>query len=141
MAGVRIQVDSAELRALQKELVGLVGRVQRPRLAMLEIAECLHERSRENFDNEQEPDGTPWAALSPRYKKQKARQGVSVNKILHRSLKLRDHIFPFWSDTEAGISTAGEAKSVSHIYGNGRCKYCSDFSDVRLIRIAPAYEY
>jgi phage virion morphogenesis protein len=82
--------------------------------AMLEISEYLHERSRDHFDNEAEPDGTPWATLSPETLERKQKRGVSVNKILHgETLNLRDTIFPFHSADEAGISTGSGTKAYA----------------------------
>ncbi len=107
MAGVtdsiQIDFDDSEIqKALQK--LSKIG--DKLPAAMLEISEYLHERTRDHFDNEQEPDGTPWKTLSPETLERKKKQGVSINKILHgETLNLRDTIFPFHSSSEAGVST------------------------------------
>lgn len=74
---------------------------------MMEMAEYLHERTWDHFDKEEDPDGTPWAALQASTLERKQKKKVPVNKVLHgKSLHLRDLIFPFWSESESGVSTA-----------------------------------
>ncbi|MGB0732123.1 MAG: phage virion morphogenesis protein [Pontibacterium sp.] len=106
MAGTQQQItvdyDDAQL---QDALSRVLKLVENPKPAMAEIAEYLHGRSRENFDKEQAPDGTPWKPLQDSTKKAKLGR-VPINKILHgQTLHLRDTIFPFFSNSEAGVST------------------------------------
>ncbi|MGO2354644.1 MAG: phage virion morphogenesis protein [Marinomonas foliarum] len=116
--GIRIELDNSEIqKALQK--LSQIGSDMPA--AMLEISEYLHERTRDHFDNEQEPDGTPWATLSPETLERKQKQGVSVNKILHgETLDLRDTIFAFHSANEAGVSTGPgtEAYAATQQFGD-----------------------
>ena len=107
MAGTQqqITVDYDDVQ-VQDALNRLLQLTQNTEPVMSEIAEYLHGRTRDNFDAEQDPDGNAWAPLKDSTKKRKADQGVPINKILHgQSLHLRDTIFPFWSDNEAGVST------------------------------------
>ncbi len=107
MAGTQnaISVDY-ESEALSRVISQLLQRTSDLSPAMAEISEYLHERPRHHFDNEQAPDGTPWAPLAESTKKARARKGIPVDKILHgQSLHLRDTIFPFYSRDEAGVST------------------------------------
>ena len=107
MAGTQqqITVDYDDTH-VQDALNQLLQLTQNTEPVMSEIAEYLHGRTRDNFDAEQDPDGNAWAPLKDSTKKRKADMGVPINKILHgQSLHLRDTIFPFWSDNEAGVST------------------------------------
>lgn len=119
MAGANIQIDYEDEQVL--DVLGrLVEVTENTEPVMMEIAEYLHERTRDHFDNETAPDGTPWAPLAESTKKRKVEQGVPVDKILHgQSLHLRDTIFPFWSKNEAGVSTGPgtEAYAAAHQFG------------------------
>lgn len=119
MAGANIQIDYED-----EEVLDVLGRLvevtENTEPVMMEIAEYLHERTRDHFDDETAPDGTPWAPLAESTKKRKADQGVPIDKILHgQSLHLRDTIFPFWSRNEAGVSTGPgtEAYAAAHQFG------------------------
>ncbi|WP_299197966.1 phage virion morphogenesis protein [uncultured Amphritea sp.] len=107
MAGTqqRISIDY-DSQPVADLLDQLIARTEYTQPAMMEIAVFLEERTRDHFDNEEDPDGTPWAPLKPATVKRKQRKGVPVDKILHgETLHLRDTIFPFWSADEAGLST------------------------------------
>ncbi|WP_293266752.1 phage virion morphogenesis protein [Neptunomonas sp.] len=102
-SNISINYDSQAVTAVLDQLIANVSDTQP---AMMEIAEYLHERTRDHFDNQQDPDGTPWAPLAASTLKAKQRKGVPVDKILHgQHLHLRDTIFPFWGNNEAGVST------------------------------------
>ncbi|MBR9868296.1 MAG: hypothetical protein GYB20_16715 [Oceanospirillales bacterium] len=52
------------------------------------------------------------------------KKGGAVDRILHgETLHLRDTVFPFWSATEAGVSTGPgtEAYDVTHQFGDNDC--------------------
>lgn len=119
MAGANIQIDYEDEQVL--DVLGrLVEVTENTEPVMMEIAEYLHERTRDHFDNETAPDGKPWAPLAESTRKRKADQGVPIDKILHgQSLHLRDTIFPFWSKNEAGVSTGPgtEAYAAAHQFG------------------------
>ncbi len=113
MAGANIQIDYDDAQ-VQDVLSRLLEVTENTEPVMMEIAEYLHERTRDHFDNETAPDGTPWAPLAESTKKRKAELGVPVDKILHgQSLHLRDTIFPFWSKNEAGVSTGPGTESYA----------------------------
>ncbi|MDI3326771.1 phage virion morphogenesis protein [Pontibacterium granulatum] len=121
MAGTQqqITVDYDDIQ-LQDALNRLLQLTRNTKPVMAEIAEYLHGQSREHFDKEQSPNGTPWAPLKDATKARKSDQGVPVDKILHgQTLHLRDTIFPFWSDDEAGVSTGPgtEAYAAAHQFG------------------------
>ncbi|WP_292950183.1 MULTISPECIES: phage virion morphogenesis protein [unclassified Neptuniibacter] len=89
--------------------------------AMLEVSEFLHERSRDHFDDQEAPDGTPWATLTPETLARKRKKGVPVNQILHgEHLHLRDTIYPFHSTDVAGVSTGPgtTAYAATHQFGD-----------------------
>lgn len=122
MAGVtdsiQIDFDDSEIQKALQKLSKLPDNLP---AAMLEISEYLHERTRDHFDNEQEPDGTPWKTLSPETLECKEKKGVSINKILHgETLNLRDTIFAFHSSNEAGVSTGPgtEAYAATQQFGD-----------------------
>lgn len=119
---ISIDYDDSQIRQALDQLLEASGNL---RPAMLEISEYLHERSRESFDNAQSPDGIPWAALNATTLKRKAKKGVPINLPLHgESLHLRDTIFPFASDDEAGISTgpATQKYAATHQFGDDKRK-------------------
>jgi phage virion morphogenesis protein len=114
---ISIDYDSQAVTAILDQLIANVSDTQP---AMMEIAEYLHERTRDHFDNQQDPDGTSWAPLAASTLKAKQRKGVPVDKILHgQHLHLRDTIFPFWSNGEAGVSTGPgtEAYAATQQFG------------------------
>lgn len=124
MAGTqsRITIDynSQSVALVLDQLVAQAADLQP---AMMEIAEYLHERTRDHFDNQEAPDGTPWAPLADSTKARKQAQGVPINKILHgQTLNLRDTIFPFYSSTEAGVSTGPgtEAYAATQHFGDAK---------------------
>lgn len=115
---IGVDYDDSQIRDALQRLNRLAGDMSP---AMREIAEYLHERTRDHFDNETAPDGTPWATLTDATLKRKLKQGVPVNQILHgQSLHLRDTIFPFHSEDEAGVSTGPgtSAYAATHQFGD-----------------------
>ncbi len=121
MAGTQSNISiDYDSQAVTDVLNQLIANVSDTQPAMMEIAEYLHERTRDHFDNQQDPDGTPWAPLAASTLKAKQRKGVPIDKILHgQSLHLRDTIFPFWSNGEAGVSTGPgtEAYAATQQFG------------------------
>ncbi|SIS87998.1 phage virion morphogenesis protein [Neptunomonas antarctica] len=119
---IRVNIDS---QPITDRLRRLAASARDAQPAMMEIAEFLHERTRDHFDNEQDPDGNPWAPLAESSQGAKRRKGVPVDQILHgQSLHLRDTIFPFWSNNEAGVSTGlgSEAYAATHQFGADKRK-------------------
>jgi phage virion morphogenesis protein len=117
-SSISIDYDDSQIRLALERLEGIGGQLQP---AMLEISEYLHERTRENFDNAASPDGIPWAALNEATLERKQKKGVPINSPLHgESLHLRDTIFPFASNDEAGVSTgpATQAYAATHQFGD-----------------------
>lgn len=121
MAGTQSTISiEYNSQAVTDVLDQLIANVSDTQPAMMEIAEYLHERTRDHFDNQQDPNGNPWAPLAASTLKAKQRKGVPIDKILHgQSLHLRDTIFPFWSNGEAGISTGPgtEAYAATQQFG------------------------
>lgn len=117
-SGIKVSFDDSQLQHALNVLKIMGGDMT---AAMLEISEYLHERTRDHFDNEEDPDGTPWQTLSAETIERKEKKGISVNKILHgETLHLRDTIFSFSSDDEAGISTGPgtDAYAATHQFGD-----------------------
>lgn len=119
-SSIRVDYDDSEVQAALEELF---KRVKNTRPMMSEIAEYLHGRTRDHFDNQQDPEGNAWASLSDSTLERKQFLGVPVNKILHgQSLHLRDTIFPFFGNDEAGVSTGPgtDAYAATHMFGDDR---------------------
>jgi phage virion morphogenesis protein len=115
---ISIDYDSQPVADL---LTRMLDQVQDLTPPMMEIAEYLHEKTRDRFDQQQAPDGTPWHPLAASTKKAKQRKGVPVDKILHgQTLNLRDTIYPFWGAQEAGVSTGPgtEAYAATQQFGD-----------------------
>lgn len=115
---ISIDYDSQPVADL---LDKLLTKVDDPKPAMMEIATFLEERTRDHFDNEEDPDGNAWAPLTATTLKRKVAKGTPTDKILHGlSLHLRDTIYPFWSADQAGVSTGPgtEAYAATHQFGD-----------------------
>lgn len=115
---IGVQYDDSQIQKHLRKLHKLSGDMSP---AMLEISEFLHERTRDHFDDEQAPDGTPWATLSPATLKRKQAKGYPVDQILHgQSLHLRDTVFPFHNSIQAGVSTGPgtAAYAATHQFGD-----------------------
>lgn len=82
MAGatIKIEVDDAEVRALFGRVAAFGAGPTRETL--VDIGEYMVRATRARADLEQEPDGVPWVALSPKYarRKQRLRPGVKMLK-------------------------------------------------------------
>lgn len=79
--------DQAALAAIQRaaDAIGDMPRVLR------NIGEALRTSTLDRFESMTSPDGAPWAALSPRYAKQKAKQYPGKG-ILRREDRMHDAI-------------------------------------------------
>ncbi len=117
-SGIRVDFDDSQVRAALERLFQTVSN-RRP--MMSEIAEYLHGRTRDHFDNQQDPDGNAWAPLADSTLERKQALGVPINKILHgQTLHLRDTIFPFFGTDEAGVSTGPgtDAYAATQMFGD-----------------------
>lgn len=65
--------DEAVVQALRR----LQQHAADPEPAMQEIAELLRESSEQSFDDQQSPDGRPWAPLKPATARRKQKKGYS----------------------------------------------------------------
>ena len=73
MTGVTLKIDFDD-RALRTELARLKRQAETLRPALTAIGEYLLEATEDRFAAQVDPEGRPWAPLSPRYKKRKRRQ-------------------------------------------------------------------
>lgn len=78
MARIEITKDTAS-PALREATSALAG--EAATLMLSDIGEYLVQATRDRAQREVSPDGTPWAALSPRYKKFKDRKRPGVPKL------------------------------------------------------------
>ena len=125
MAGSYQSFDSSRVDFADSKITNELKRLRKlgadMQPAMLEISEYLHTSTRDRFDQGKAPDDTPWATLSPKTLARKKSKGVPINDPLHgETLHLRDMIFPFSSDTEAGVSTGPgtEKYAATHQFGD-----------------------
>lgn len=79
MAGARITLDVDDRQVLTR-LDELLARLDDPAPLFQDIAETLLNATRNRFDEQHAPDGTPWAPLSPAYqtRKKKNRDKILV---------------------------------------------------------------
>ena len=91
MANVKIEVTDADVnRAIGRTLEALLD-LREP---LDSFGEYLIVRTRENFDAEQEPDGTKWAPISTAWIKQKEREGRPTQIGVY-TRQLRDFSFSY----------------------------------------------
>lgn len=74
MAGVKVDISSD----IEGKLAVMMQQIVRPAPLFAEINEYLMRATRERFKTQTAPDGTAWAALSPRYKKIKHRNKEKI---------------------------------------------------------------
>ena len=77
MPGVKLQVEATGLDHVNAVLERLAG-LQDLTPAMRDIGEYLLRTTRDRFDEEEAPDGAPWAPLSTSYKARKRRNAGKV---------------------------------------------------------------
>lgn len=129
MAGSQFEIVH-DSEALAEVLGRLIDTVERPGVAMQQIAKFLMDRYDERFQAQEDPWGNPWAALQPETAAQKREGYYALGKprpvphpdrILHGlSLRFRDSRVMFSSDTEAGLQLGGEvaAYAATHQFGD-----------------------
>jgi phage virion morphogenesis protein len=89
MANITVRIDDA---ALRKAIDRVIDHMADLTPAMQDIGEYMLGATRDRFDTETAPDGSKWAALSPRYAARKARMRNALKGILTRRGTLRDTI-------------------------------------------------
>ena len=103
MAGAFIELDDAEALAALNRLLELG---QRPRPALLEIGEALLQSTEQRFRDQRDPDGLPWAPLSPAYlASKKKRAGRQPEMILVLNGYLAGGIVTQASEDEVVVGT------------------------------------
>jgi phage virion morphogenesis protein len=78
MAGTNIRIE-LDTKKASKAVSAAAEALDNPAPMLREVREYLTRSHRQRFKSQTEPDGSPWAPLSPRYKKRKKR---NKNKIL-----------------------------------------------------------
>ncbi len=101
MAGTFLQV-SVDDRKLTAALERLAAVCARPREALVEIGEYLLESTEQRFSDQADPEGRPWAPLSPAYQ---ARKKKRKDLILVLNGYLADFQAPQVSDDEVSVGT------------------------------------
>lgn len=77
MAGANIKIN-VETSRMQRSVDRVVALLQRPAPLMSELGEHLRGSTRGRFKAQTEPDGTPWQALKPAYRRRKPRNRAKV---------------------------------------------------------------
>ncbi|MCO6441341.1 MAG: phage virion morphogenesis protein [Nitrococcus mobilis] len=113
MAGVNIDVDDREIRRV---LNALIRRAADLRPAFEDIGEALLNSTRDRFETQQAPDGSPWAPLSPRYQARKRR---NRDKILVLDGYLMGLLRYQASDDELRVGT-DRIYGATHQFGDPR---------------------
>ncbi len=70
MAGARIDIELNN-QSVSRSLTTALEALENPRPLLANIREHLTRIHRQRFSDQRAPDGTPWAPLSPRYRKRK----------------------------------------------------------------------
>lgn len=140
MAGTRIQLDPVE--ADLDEILATMSRLETApddRALWVDIGEYLDLATRERFELEMAPDGTPWEPLDPAYQARKPRR---QDQILVLDAFLRDQMS---YDAQAGGVDFGSNRvyAATHHYGDpGRgiperpILGVSDDDDSHIVRLA-----
>lgn len=115
MAGARLDVE-LNSQAAQDAINQYVQVLGDPKPLFGDIGEYLAIAHRQRFDSQTSPDGTPWAALSPRYLRVKKR---NKNKILVLDDNLNKSLAPQVSDTELLFGTNLKYAAI-HQFGGER---------------------
>jgi len=109
-AALEITIDDAELQAALKTLLAKLGNLQ-PFFA--DVGETMLNSTRERFRSQTAPDGSPWAALSPRYAARKPR---NRDKILTLRGDLRGMLTKF-ADAESLRVGSPLVYAATHQFG------------------------
>jgi phage virion morphogenesis protein len=120
MANITVRIDDA---AIQRAMAQALSRANDLTPAMQDIGEHMLLATRDRFDTETAPDGSKWAALSPRYAARKARMRGALKGILTRRGTLRDTIRYKASATEVIIGSDRPYAAIHQLGGQaGRGK-------------------
>ncbi|EOX1534567.1 phage virion morphogenesis protein [Vibrio cholerae] len=71
MAGVTLSINVSDVEAIRSHINQFAERGQNMSPALRDIGEHLLLSHHERWQQQQSPDGTPWAPLSPKYQKRK----------------------------------------------------------------------
>lgn len=115
MSGIRVEVD-VNHREIQDAMARLVARATALRPAMEDAGQYLVRATRSRFDQERDPQGVPWAPLSPEYRKRK-----KGGKILQATRKLRN-IAHQTTDTSVAVGTNRIYGAIHQLGGTIRQK-------------------
>ena len=80
-----------------------------------QVADVFESLTLERFQQQDSPDGVPWAALSPVTLRQRQRRGVTRASILRETGLLRSTVRGVSSEWSAGITVGGPGLSLIHI--------------------------
>lgn len=119
MAGARIEFDwnaSKASEALQRAAIALdaSGRA----LLLSDIGEYLLGSTRDRAAAQVSPDGTPWAALSPRYAKRKERERPGVPKLKFDNHMLGDRLAHQVDDDTLLLGTSAPYGAIQQFGGS-----------------------
>ncbi|WP_417594989.1 phage virion morphogenesis protein [Oceanospirillum sp.] len=105
MAGTHIEIDH-NTESIADALNRVLANVNDASEAFASIASYLEHATRDRFDTQTAPDGTPWAGHEPSTTKAREKQNLRVDKILHgEMLNLRDMIHSDYGPDSMSLST------------------------------------
>ncbi|CCN69776.1 phage virion morphogenesis protein [Vibrio nigripulchritudo] len=114
MAGVKYAIDFEDQEKLQRRLNQFLKQGNSLQPAMQEIGEMLLISHDQRFRDQKSPEGEPWAALSPTYRKLKAKHKddtLTLNKHLSGNLA-----YQLWGDS-LFFGTPMEYGAIHHFGG------------------------
>lgn len=117
MAGARIELSlnsTAASQALQRAADALDGEGEA--LLLRDIGEYLHGSTLDRAALEQAPDGSPWAALSPRYAAKKTRLRPDVTILRFDNHLLGDR-FSYQVETDAVVLGTSAIQGAAMQFG------------------------
>lgn len=123
-ATLYIDIDDAKLReALRRARVALAGNAMRELLERL--GNRLFNSTKARAEQQVAPDGSPWAALSPRYQRRKAKKYPGRRILEREGHMLGDRLAYQVTDDTLLIGTSGRSKRgytypLAHQFGRGR---------------------
>lgn len=120
MAGTHIEIDH-NTESIADALNRVLANVNDASEAFASIASYLEHATRDRFDTQTAPDGTPWAGHEPSTTKAREKQNLRVDKILHgEMLNLRDMIHSDYGPDSMSLSTGSVTSqyAATHQFGD-----------------------
>lgn len=116
---ISAQIDDAIAQQVFANLQGIDGRE-----IFRQVADVFEALTLERFQQQNSPDGVPWAALSPVTLRQRQRRGIAGTAILRETGLLRSTVRGVSGQWSAGITVGGTGSwAAVHQRGNPANKF------------------